>query len=55
MENGRIVLEGPSSDLINNDDVKESYLGIGSSGERKSYREVKHYKRKRRWVGLNLG
>ncbi len=55
MENGRIVLEGPSSDLINNDEVKESYLGIGSSGERKSYREVKHYKRKRRWVGLNLG
>jgi len=55
METGRIVLEGPSSDLVNNDDVKEFYLGIGSSGERKSYREIKHYKRKRRWVGLGLG
>ena len=55
LENGKIVLEGPSSDLINNEDVKEFYLGIGSSGETRSYREVKHYKRKRRWVGLSLG
>lgn len=50
LENGRIVLDGPSSELINNEDVKEFYLGVGTSGSRKSYREVKHYKRKRRWL-----
>jgi branched-chain amino acid transport system ATP-binding protein len=50
LENGRIVLDGPSSELINNADVKEFYLGIGSGGEKKSYREVKHYRRKRRWL-----
>jgi len=55
METGKIVLDGPASELVNNEDVKESYLGIGTSGEVKSYREVKHYKRKRRWVGLSLG
>ena len=55
MENGRIVLEGPASELVNNEDVKEFYLGLGASGEVKSYREVKHYKRRKRWVGLGLG
>ncbi|MFO8009589.1 MAG: ABC transporter ATP-binding protein [Dehalococcoidia bacterium] len=50
MENGRIVLEGPSSQLINNEDVKQYYLGLGTAGEAKSYREVKHYKRKKRWL-----
>ena len=50
LENGRIVLDGPSSELVNNEDVKEFYLGVGTSGSRKSYREVKHYKRKRRWL-----
>ncbi len=50
LENGRVVLEGPSSELINNDDVKEFYLGVGTSGQAKSYREIKHYKRKKRWL-----
>ncbi len=50
MENGRIVLEGPARDLAENPDVQEFYLGIGESGERKSYRDVKHYKRRKRWL-----
>lgn len=55
MENGNIALEGPASQLLDNEDVKEFYLGLGTSGEMKSYREVKHYKRKKRWVALGLG
>ena len=51
MEDGRVVLEGPSERLIENEDVKEFYLGLGQLGERKSYREVKHYKRRKRWLG----
>ena len=51
MENGRIVLDGTAEQLQNNADIKEFYLGIGSSGERKSYREIKHYKRRKRWIG----
>ena len=55
MEVGRIVLEGPSSDMINNENVKQFYLGISSSGDKRSFKEVKHYKRKSRWVGLGMG
>lgn len=51
MENGRIVLDGPAEQLQQNEDVKEFYLGLNTSGERKSYREVKHYKRRKRWLG----
>jgi branched-chain amino acid transport system ATP-binding protein len=51
MENGRVVLEGPSKKLIENEDVKEFYLGLSQLGERKSYRDVKHYKRRKRWLG----
>jgi branched-chain amino acid transport system ATP-binding protein len=51
MENGRIVLEGPSEKLRENEDVKEFYLGLSQVGERKSYRDVKHYKRRKRWLG----
>lgn len=51
MENGRIVLDGSAEDLRNNADIKEFYLGVGASGERKSYREIKHYKRRKRWLG----
>ncbi len=51
MENGRIVLEGPGEDLRNNEDVREFYLGLNLEGERKSYREVKHYRRRKRWLG----
>ena len=50
LENGNIVLDGPASDLVNNEDVKEFYLGIGSAGEAKSYRNAKHYRRKNRWL-----
>lgn len=51
MENGRIVLDGPAEQLQQNEDIKEFYLGLNTSGERKSYREVKHYKRRKRWLG----
>ncbi|HZK35562.1 MAG TPA: hypothetical protein VFC57_01220, partial [Aeromicrobium sp.] len=50
MEQGRIVLEGPTQDLKENPDVKEFYLGLGDEGTRKSYRDVKHYKRRKRWL-----
>lgn len=51
MENGRIVLDGTSEELKKNEDVKEFYLGFGALSERKSYRDVKHYKRRKRWLG----
>lgn len=51
MENGRIVLEGPAADLKSNEDVREFYLGLNLEGERKSYRDVKHYRRRKRWLG----
>ena len=50
MENGRIVLEGPADELAKNPDVMEFYLGLTESGERRSYRAVKHYKRRKRWL-----
>ena len=49
LENGRVVMEGQAEDLRNNEDVKEFYLGL-SSGERKSFRDVKHYRRRKRWL-----
>lgn len=51
MENGRIVLEGRAADLRANDDVREFYLGLSDSGQRRSYREIKHYRRRKRWLG----
>jgi len=51
MENGRVVLDGPAAQLRENEDIKEFYLGLTQLGERKSYREVKHYKRRKRWLG----
>jgi branched-chain amino acid transport system ATP-binding protein len=50
MENGRVVLKGPAGKLRDNEDVREFYLGLSSVGSRKSYREVKHYRRKKRWL-----
>jgi branched-chain amino acid transport system ATP-binding protein len=50
MENGSIVMEGPAEQLRNNADIKEFYLGISEGGERKSYRDVKHYRRRKRWL-----
>ncbi len=49
MENGRIVMEGEASYLANNEDVKEFYLGLSTEG-RKSFREIKHYRRRKRWL-----
>jgi branched-chain amino acid transport system ATP-binding protein len=51
MENGRIVMEGPAADLRSNEDVREFYLGLNLEGERKSFRDVKHYRRRKRWLG----
>ncbi len=50
MESGALVMEGPARELANNSDVKEFYLGIGESGARRSYRNVKHYRRRKRWL-----
>jgi branched-chain amino acid transport system ATP-binding protein len=50
MENGRIVLGGPAEKLRDNEDVKEFYMGLSAVGSRKSYREVKHYRRRKRWL-----
>jgi len=50
MENGRIVLEGSAASLRDNADIKEFYLGLTEVGARKSYRDVKHYKRRKRWL-----
>jgi branched-chain amino acid transport system ATP-binding protein len=52
METGKIALEGPSAELVDNEEVKEFYLGVGDRGVLKSYREVKHYKRKKRWLAV---
>jgi len=49
MESGRIVMDGAAADLRNNEDVKEFYLGMGGS-ERKSFKDVKSYKRRKRWL-----
>jgi branched-chain amino acid transport system ATP-binding protein len=51
MESGRIVLEGQAQELRDNEDVREFYLGLDREGVRKSFREVKHYKRRKRWLG----
>ena len=50
MESGKIVLEGPSKELKNNPDVKEFYMGVTQGGRRKSFKEVKSYKRRKRWM-----
>lgn len=50
MERGRIVLDGPAERLRANDDVREFYLGMSQRGERRSMRDVKHYRRRKRWL-----
>ena len=51
METGRVVLDGPAQKLLADEDVREFYLGLhGEEGERKSFRDVKHYKRRKRWL-----
>jgi len=50
MENGKIVLDGPCHKLMENEDVKEFYLGLKADEERQSFADVKHYKRRKRWL-----
>lgn len=50
LESGRVVMEGAAESLRNNEDVKEFYLGLGGEG-RRSFRDVKHYRRRKRWLG----
>jgi len=50
MESGKVVLDGPAEKVMENEDIKEFYLGLTEVGQKKSYREVKHYKRRKRWL-----
>jgi branched-chain amino acid transport system ATP-binding protein len=50
MENGRVVLEGPAEKMKDNKNIKEFYMGLSTAGSKKSYRDVKHYRRKKRWL-----
>jgi len=50
MENGKIVLDEPADRLRDNEDVKEFYMGISAGGSRKNCRELKHYRRRKRWL-----
>ncbi|MFZ9313644.1 MAG: ABC transporter ATP-binding protein [Burkholderiaceae bacterium] len=50
LENGRVVLDGTADDLRNNEDVKEFYLGVSSGSDRSSFKEVKSYRRRKRWL-----
>jgi len=51
MENGRIVLHGTRSELEANEDIREFYLGLSLTRQKKSFRDIKHYKRRKRWLG----
>ncbi len=51
MENGRVVLHGTRAELERNEDIREFYLGLGAAQGKRSYRDVKHYKRRKRWLG----
>lgn len=50
METGKLVMDGDPKRLLQDEDVQEFYLGLHGSGERRSFREVKHYKRRKRWL-----
>ena len=51
LESGKVVMDGPAQKLLGDEDVQEFYLGLhGDGGERKSFRDVKHYKRRKRWL-----
>ena len=51
LENGRVVLSGAAKNLRDNEDVREFYMGLSAVGSQKSYRDVKHYRRRKRWLG----
>jgi branched-chain amino acid transport system ATP-binding protein len=50
METGKLVMDGDPARLLRDDDVKEFYLGLHATGEKRSFRDVKHYKRRKRWL-----
>ena len=50
MESGKIVIDGSAERLAADPDVREFYLGVGGSGEARSFRNLKHYKRRKRWL-----
>jgi len=50
LENGRVVMDGEAKELAQNEDVKEFYLGLSQVGGKKSFRDVKHYRRRKRWL-----
>jgi branched-chain amino acid transport system ATP-binding protein len=50
METGKMVMDGTPAKLLRDEDVKEFYLGLRATGERKSFRDVKHYRRRKRWL-----
>jgi branched-chain amino acid transport system ATP-binding protein len=50
METGKMVMDGSPQKLLKDEDVQEFYLGLHTSGEKKSFRDVKHYKRRKRWL-----
>ncbi|GIH92605.1 ABC transporter ATP-binding protein [Planobispora siamensis] len=50
METGKIVMDRPAAELLADEDIKEFYLGLGAEGAVKSFREVKHYRRRKRWL-----
>jgi branched-chain amino acid transport system ATP-binding protein len=50
IENGKVALSGPAERLRDNEDVREFYMGLSAVGSKKSYREVKHYRRRKRWL-----
>lgn len=50
IENGKVALGGPAEKLKDNEDVREFYMGLSSVGDKRSYRDIKHYRRKKRWL-----
>jgi branched-chain amino acid transport system ATP-binding protein len=50
LETGRVVMDKPAADLLEDEDIREFYLGLGAEGGAKSFRDVKHYRRRKRWL-----
>ena len=50
LENGKVVMDRPADELLQDEDVREFYLGLGAGATRRSYRDVKHYRRRKRWL-----
>jgi branched-chain amino acid transport system ATP-binding protein len=50
METGKVVIDGPADTLASDQDVREFYLGMAGEGAARSFRDIKHYKRRKRWL-----